>query len=107
MGFVTFVFFVRDDICWSRDNTAKVSEVQKSVSCSLGDYCDSMRRISRLLMHLNFAARYQKLTETKAVLFLDTVTFGNKILWLPANIKTYAMRLELIHPNKLGKFKGW
>lgn len=63
----------------------KVSGAQKSVSCSLGDFCDSMRRISHLLQHWIFAARYQKLIETEDVLFLNTVTFDNKILWLPIN----------------------
>lgn len=77
-------FFVCDDICRIVTWSAKVSDVQKSVSCSLDDFCDSMRRISHLLKSI-FAARYQKRIETEDVLFLDTVPFGNKILLLPIN----------------------
>lgn len=60
MGFVTF-FCVRGGICWSRDNTAKVSDVQKSISCSLDDYCDSMQRVSRLLSALDFCCQVSEI----------------------------------------------
>lgn len=56
---------------------------------------------------LDFCCQVSEINRNWAVLFLDTVAFGNKILWSPTNVKTYAMRLEFIHPNKLRKFKGW